>query len=52
MVIAIGITKFNNFITNNSINGFGFFEELLGLCFIIFLNIKFPGFEFRVIFEN
>jgi hypothetical protein len=25
---------------------------LLGLCFIIFLNIKFPGFEFRVIFEN
>lgn len=52
MVITIGITKFNNFITNNSINGFGFFQESLGLGLIFFLNIKFHGFEFGIIFEN
>jgi hypothetical protein len=39
MVIAIGITKFNNFFTNNSINGFGFFQELLGLGLGFFKKI-------------
>jgi len=38
MVIATGITKFNISITNNSINGFGFFQESLGLGLIFFFE--------------
>jgi hypothetical protein len=44
MVIATGITKFNNFITNNYMNGFGFFQESLGLGLIFFFKHKIPWF--------